>query len=205
MDVAKEMHLCMKLLALVSSDQGDGVTAALKLQERMARQGMGFEALHDYVCTHGSEFAYQAAHFTRLSQRAKFLWHAWKTAQQAQEMTSASLGQRERRFPGVFADERPYGRDPRPDGRPESHRTWVRGHNRKSSQGTVHAVSGYWRHGRPRAAREPWRYDARFDPGEGYEWIDGHERWYCRAGNGRMIHVRGYWRRKPSSSLSQAA
>ncbi len=180
MQTAKELDFCLKLFAQAGSDLGDGENAALKLQERMERNRMGFEDLFDYVCEHERDYAYQAERFFLLTARI--------------ELAGKSTSPWRQPEPTVTAP-------------PESEisRVHVREQTRTSRNGKVFTVRPHWRHCRRRAHRYDWRKDPSAMPGDDYEWIEGHERWYCHAGHGRMIRVRGYWRKRVRITVRTAA
>jgi hypothetical protein len=180
MHAEKDLSLCLKLLALTSSELADGYAAALKLRALMARHGIGFEHLFDHVCEREDEYAYQSHHF----------FHLMSRVQEPQEPTEA-----------CGADD-PIDMASQGSG---ASRTQVREHTRTSRKGRAFTVRAHWRYCRRGADRCDWRKDPAANPGEDYEWIEGHERWYSYGGDGRKIHVRGYWRRKARITLRKAA
>jgi hypothetical protein len=180
MHAEKELNLCLKLFAQTSSELADGDIAAIKLQERMVRNRIGFEDMYYHVCEHVDEYGYQAAHFSSLMARM-----------QSRRKPTAS------RHDNNPTDEASHSA--------EESRVQVREHTRTSRKGKTFTVRAHWRSRRSNADTYDWRKDPSADPGDGYEWVEGHERWYCHAGHGRKIRVRGYWRRKAGITVKKAA
>jgi hypothetical protein len=176
----KELDLCLKLLAQTSSELGDGATAALKLQERMARLGIDFDTLLDRVCDDVDTYAYLAEHFFTLMARVQ-----------------ASRNPNDTRHENDQTDATSHSS--------EEYRVQVRGHTRISRKGKTFTVRDHWRYCKRSAERYDWRKDPSTNPGNDYEWIDDHERWHCYAGHGKKIRVRGYWRRRARVAMKTAA
>jgi hypothetical protein len=176
----KELNLCLKLFAQTSSELADGDTAAIKLQERMARLGIGFDTLLDHVCDDVDTYAYQAEHFFSLMARVQAPRKPTETCHEDNPTDTASHSS-------------------------GASRVQVRGHTRTSRKGRTFTVRDHWRYCRRSTERYDWRKDPSADPGNDYEWIEGHERWHCHAGHGRKIRVRGYWRRKATIGMKTAA
>lgn len=180
MQTEKVLDPCLKLFAQTGSDLADGEIAAIKLQERMERNGMEFDDLFDYLCEHEKDYGYQAAHFFHLMDRAQRVRQSNDACPDHDQTSTAPQ------------ESAPLRRE-------------VRAHTRASRTGKVFTVRDHWRNCRRRADRYDWRKDPCADPGDGHEWIAGHERWYCHTRQGRKIRVRGYWRRKASIALRKAA
>jgi hypothetical protein len=180
MHAEREYDLCLKLFAQTNSHMADGKVAATKLQERMVRNGIGFDDLFDHVCEHVHEYGYQAAHFSSLRARVE-----------------AS-----RKPTETFHEENPTDTASHSAG---DSRVQVREHTRTSRKGKTFTVRAHWRSRRSSADTYDWRKDSSVDPGNDYEWIEDHERWYCHAGHGRKIRVNGYWRRKARITVKKAA
>ena len=180
MHAEKELNLCLKLLAQTSSELADGDTAAMKLRERMVRNGIGFEDMFYHVCEHVDEYGYQAAHFSSLMARVQAPRKPAETFHEENSTDTASHGA-------------------------EESRVQVREHTRTSRKGKTFTVRAHWRSRSSNADTYDWRKDPAADPGPDYEWIEDHERWYCHKGRGRKIRVRGYWRRKIRIAVQRAA
>jgi hypothetical protein len=136
--------------------------------------------LFDHVCEHVHEYGYQAAHFSSLRARVEASRKPAETVHEDNPTDTASQSSGESRV-------------------------HVKEHTRTSRKGRAFTVRAHWRHGKRSADRYDWRKDPSADPGPDYEWVDGHERWYCHKGRGRKIHVRGYWRRKAGIAVQRAA
>jgi hypothetical protein len=205
MDTEKGLSLCLKLLAQTASDQGDGVVAAVKLQNRMEQHGLDFEAVFDYLCRHEREYAYQAENFFSLVDRAQAFWEATNSSPNCETPCHVSLSlmvvDRSSALGNATVDN---------PGNQASYETGadrikVSEHARRSRKGGTFTVRSHWRQRTQSAHHTAWRHDPAATPGDNYEWIESHERWHCHAGNGRKIRVRGYWRRKPATFIRKAA
>jgi hypothetical protein len=192
MQSEKVLRVCTRMLAQVSSNLGDRIAAAEMLRERMNAGAFGFDALLDYARGHADQ-AFVADNFFDLTEKAQKIW-AEADSRSEQMRTS---------FTSMSTDPDRSSGHPHPDKEPNW--TWVREHTRTSRKGNVYRVKGHWRHVSRRVVKEAWRTDPEATPGAGYEWIADHERWHCHAGHGRMISVRGYWRKKSDTSWRQAA
>lgn len=190
MHTERELSLCLKLLAQSASDQGDGVVAALMLQDRMERHGLDFEAVLDYLCRHQDDYAYQAENFFSLMGRAQAVWEA---TEMVVDPSAAPIK--------ATVDDP----DDKVSHKPGAGRIKVPEHTRTSRKGKVFTVRSHWRKHESATRQGAWRNDPAATPGDDYEWVGSHERWSCHAGKGRKIGVRGYWRRKPLTIMRKAA
>jgi hypothetical protein len=83
--------------------------------------------------------------------------------------------------------------------------TWIPEHERRTRGGKIAKVAGYWRHTARKKSPEPWRYDRNASPGDGYRWIDGHERHHAHKGQVKRVSVRGHWRTVQIAKVRKAA
>jgi hypothetical protein len=203
MHTDRQLNLCLKLFAQTGSDQGDGTLAALKLRERMEPQGIDFEALLDYVCQHGADYAYQAENFFALMERAQAIWKSAATP--ANDKLFAPFPLTAVEISGATLHTADVGLNDTTSSESGAPCIPVREHTRTSRKGKVFTVRSHSRRCRARGTKRDLRKDPSVKPGNDYEWIEGHERWYCHAGQGRKIRVRGYWRKKSSIALKKAA
>ncbi|GEM_PF-1849135 len=189
MQTEKELRQCLLILGQVSSDHGDGVSAAEILHAKMSRNGISYGGLLAHALRYPNSFNFVIRRFEKLERKAQRLWREKSKREEAEATAKAG-------------EARLWKYDVKTD--PGKDWTWVKSHVRYSSAGTEYVVRGHWRHAPRRNVTENWRKDPYANPGPEYEWIAGHTRRLRYRGRETTIKVRGYWREK-ATTLRKAA